>query len=101
MTRPVLQGGTVTIKRDTLRYASVPVHAISLPDNYCGMDMDQVGRYIELLKSGYDLEPVLLFDDTEADRYWIIDGRHRFFSYVAVGHSTIPAFYSSDVEIVN
>jgi hypothetical protein len=101
MTRPVLQHKTVTIGDSDMWYATVPIHTISLPDNYCAMDMAQVEKYRELLRLGFNLEPVLLFDDRNSQRNWLIDGRHRFFAHVAAGRSTVRAFITNDLVLVD
>jgi ParB-like chromosome segregation protein Spo0J len=99
MTRPTLKNGTVTLTADAvIQYERVPIHAISLPDNHCGMDFHQVEVYAALLRSGVRLEPVLLYRD--ADRCWLIDGRHRYVANLVAGMNEIEAFVTDGLNMV-
>lgn len=97
--KPILQGRTVSLPADaTLTVGVVPISDIGLPDNHCGMDLAQVGVYTDMIRAGHRLEPVLLLED--GDRFWLIDGRHRFVAAVVAGHSSIEAFITSALNMV-
>lgn len=81
-----------------LTIETVLISDINLPDNWCDMSMDQVNKYRDFLLDGYTLAPVLLFHD--GDRYWLIDGRHRFVAAVTVGHNQVRAFVTDSLRMV-
>lgn len=100
MTRPNLKGAaTVTLPIGAeLTIEMVNIYDISLPDNYCGMDMGQVEKYTNFLHDGFVLEPVLIFHDE--DRYWLIDGRHRYVAALIAGNSCLRAVVTDSLRMV-
>jgi len=96
--RPQLKDRTVVMGDAYPRFGVVPIHMISLPDNYCGMDMAQVEYYVSLLRGGETLAPVLVLQDV--DRCWLIDGRHRFLAHIIAGKSEVGALVSTSMKLV-
>jgi ParB-like chromosome segregation protein Spo0J len=60
-----------------------------LPRVITGVVEDKVKEYAEMIESGVEFDPILVWD--RKDKYWVIDGVHRIEAHKRVGKSTIKA----------
>jgi len=60
-----------------------------LPRVITGVVEDKVKEYAEMIESGVEFDPILVWD--RGNEYWVIDGVHRIEAHKRAGRSTIKA----------
>jgi len=61
-----------------------------LPRDITGRSEDKVKEYVDMIESGVEFDPILVWDKGNGE-YWVIDGVHRIEAHKRVGRSTIKA----------
>jgi len=61
-----------------------------LPRVITGRSEDKVKEYVDMIESGVEFDPILVWDKGNGE-YWVIDGVHRIEAHKRVGRSTIKA----------
>jgi transcriptional regulator with XRE-family HTH domain len=60
-----------------------------LPRVITGLVEDKVKEYVDMIESGVEFDPILVWD--KGDEYWVIDGVHRIEAHKRAGRPTIKA----------
>jgi uncharacterized ParB-like nuclease family protein len=60
-----------------------------LPRVITGRSEDKVKEYVDMIESGVEFDPILVWD--KGNEYWVIDGVHRIEAHRRAGRSIIKA----------
>ena len=66
---------------------NVPISHIVCGEHYHGISQEKVGKFVELIKSGVELPPLVCLNGE------LIDGYHRYHAYKAVDNSDSVDIY--------
>lgn len=73
-------------------------------DRDLGYHLGRLRRFVEDLRSGAELDPIVLDNDCDRGRVYpnviVIDGNHRLLSYQLAGRRRIPVAYSGRVDLL-
>jgi len=62
-----------------------------LPRVITGTIPEKVEEYAEMIKNGVEFDPILVWKNPKDNKYWIIDGNHRYLAHQKAGKNYLQA----------